>query len=208
MSPVTGSSLRPGKARPKTVRDLGRAAMSRRSTTESLLRFDTGMKTSTVITSVAMMFLTSTFVGLDLATADTLARSFPLSNQVMITVYKPRFGSDTDGKTLFDAMNVPVQGSVLGPGKSIENSTRSFSWVCGDRGADGFQCTIMIQKGAGTEIHSNPIAAKYEVFGSDAAALFQLIHPNTLASDFAFKNAEGTLMLEAKPNHFLMTFEE
>ncbi len=146
--------------------------------------------------------------------ADTLARSFPLSQQMMITVFKPRMGgSDSDGQTLWAAMNVPVQGSLMGPSKSIESATRSFSWVCGDRGADGIQCTLMIQKGVGTQIRLNPAKAKFEATGSDSAALFQLVNPNTAEPNtaegaFRFTNAEGTLSLSARPDHFVMSYEE
>ncbi|CAN5700997.1 hypothetical protein BH10BDE1_BH10BDE1_02240 [soil metagenome] len=165
------------------------------------------MNASTLISCIAILLASNALI--DGAAADTLARSFPLSNQVMITVYKPRFGgSDSDGQALYDAMNVPVQGSVMGPGKSIENATKSFSWVCGDRGADGHQCTIMIQKGAGTDIQSSPIGAKFEVTGAQADQLAQLVFPNTLERTFVFQNSENTLHFDVTPGHFKFAYEE
>jgi hypothetical protein len=128
--------------------------------------------------------------------AETMARVFPLTNQVMITVYRNRIGgSDSDARTLFDAMNVPIQDTLLGPGKAIEDLTKALSWVCGDKGKDGYQCTFMLKKSASTRVRTNPIVVEYSVTGQEAQALYGLVHFNQPGGGFAFQNEEGTLNL-------------
>lgn len=114
----------------------------------------------------------------------------------MITVYRNRLGgSDSDARTLFDAMNVPIQDTLLGRGKAIEDSTKSLSWVCGDKGKDGFQCTFMLKKSASTRVRTNPIAVEYSVTGQEAQALYGFVHFNQPDGIFTFQNEEGTLTL-------------
>lgn len=125
-----------------------------------------------------------------------MARVFPLTNQVMITIYRNRLGgSDADAKALFDAMNVPVQDSLLGPGKAIEDSTKALSWVCGDKGKDGFQCTFMFKKSGATRVRTNPIEVEYTATGQEASALSDLIHLNQANGTFEFRNEESTLAI-------------
>ena len=143
------------------------------------------------------------------AHAETLARVMPFANQAMITVYKSRMGgSDQDAKFLFDSMNVPIQDGMMGPGKAIKDSGQILSWVCGDKGADGYQCTFMIQKSARTEISSSPVRVRYDVTGSEAAALGLLVVPNEANGTFKFTNEEGTLSIEASVDRFILTYAE
>lgn len=143
--------------------------------------------------SLQALVATLTF-SIEKAAADTIARVFPLTNQVMITVYRGRLGgSDSDARALFDAMNVPVQDSLLGPGKAIEDSTKALSWVCGDKGKDGVQCTFMFKKSGATRVRTNPIEVEYRATGQEAQALFNLVHFNQPNGAFEFQNEEGTL---------------
>lgn len=144
---------------------------------------------------ITVLAMVATFImPIEKASADTMARVFPLTNQVMITVYRGRLGgSDSDARALFEAMNVPIQDSLLGPGKAIEDSTKALSWVCGDKGKDGFQCTFMFKKSGATRVRTNPIEVEYHVTGQEAQALFNLVHFNQPNGAFEFQNQEGTL---------------
>ena len=144
-----------------------------------------------------------------LVQADTIGRLMPVANQAVITVFRGRVsGDDSNGKFLFDSMNVPTQGTFLGPGKSIADSSKVLSWVCGDRGADGHQCTFMIQSGAATKIGFSPMSVRYEVNGTEAKSLFSQITANTTAGEFKFTNTEGTLSLTATVERFLLDYRE
>lgn len=143
------------------------------------------------------------------AKAETTSRAFPFTQQIMVTVYKSRVtGSDQDARTLFESMNVPLRDSFLGPGKSIESVDRGLSWVCGDRGANGIQCTIMLKASASTQVSYKPVSARFKASGNEAHALFQLLNPNTPEGNFTYGNEEGTLKIEATPTGFQLSFVE
>lgn len=159
----------------------------------------------------------------DTARAETFARVFFIANQGMISIYRPQSGgSDADAKALFDAMDVPVQGSVLGPGKGIKDSNQILSWVCADRGQPGFHCSITIQGRSGsglatTIVRDNPVHLRYEATGALATELSKLLKPNVSDGTFNFVNAEGTLSIQssaqatgspAHPAHFVIEYRE
>lgn len=144
-----------------------------------------------------------------IAEADTIARLLPVANQAMITVFRGRIsGDDSNGKFLFGAMNVPVQSTLMGPSKSITDSAKVMSWVCGDREADGHQCTFMIQKSSHTKIDFNPIRVNYEITGQEAQNLFAQITVNTTVGEFRFTNTEGTLSMLATAKKFILEYRE
>ncbi|MBN8540246.1 MAG: hypothetical protein J0L82_07660 [Deltaproteobacteria bacterium] len=141
--------------------------------------------------------------------AETMARVFPLTNQVMITVYRNRLGgSDSDARTLFESMNVPIQDSLLGPGKAIEDSTKALSWVCGDKGKDGYQCTFMFKKSAATRVRTNPLEVEYRMTGQEAQAIYALVHFNQPGGSFEFQNEEGTLGLSISASQTVIRYRE
>ncbi len=181
-----------------------------------LQRFDEAMKLNQVLyrlkiaaKSLSLIaFCTLTFEA-QIAHTETLARIMPFANQAMITVYKSRLGgSDSDARVLFDSMNVPIQDGMMGPGKAIKDAGQILSWVCGDKGKDGYQCTFMIQKNARTKISSNPVRVRYEVSSTEAADLGLLVVPNQTDGTFKFTNEEGTLAIESSIDRFVITYAE
>ena len=143
------------------------------------------------------------------AHAETTSRAFPLSQQIMITVYKSRVsGSDEDARALFDGMNVPLRDSFLGPGKSIESADRGLSWVCGDKGANGVQCTLMMKATASTRVGYRPVSAHFQASSQEAQSLFKQLHPNTAEGHFSYQNEEGTLRITSDGARFEIVYEE
>lgn len=156
-----------------------------------------------IVIAPILLLLTAT------AQADTLARVMPFANQAVITVFKGRISGDNhDGSFLFDSMNVPAQDGMLGPGKAIKDSGQVLSWVCGDKGQDGFQCTFMIQKNARTEIHQNPVRVSYKATGAEAQMLSKLVVPNEADGSFKFVNREGTLAISATDSEFSLQYTQ
>lgn len=169
--------------------------------------------------NLSLATLHSCFLGLSATAAlltyspathgETIARVFPLTNQVMITVFRNRLGgSDSDARTLFEAMNVPVQDTMLGPGKAIEDSTKALSWVCGDKGKDGFQCTFMFKKSSATRVRTNPIEVEYKVTGPEAQSIFNRIHFNLPNGTFEFRNEEGTFDISVTAFQTVIQYRE
>lgn len=181
----------------------------------SRARFDGRMEKSAASKIIAPILQILMAVAVTLAAliapaeADTLARVMPFANQAVITVFKGRISGDNhDGSFLFDSMNVPAQDGMLGPGKAIKDSGQVLSWVCGDKGQDGFQCTFMIQKNARTEIRQNPIRVSYKATGAEAQALLKLVVPNEPDGSFKFVNREGTLSIHATDSEFSIQYAE
>lgn len=162
------------------------------------------MKRISVITLLAIL-LTLPLTG----HTETTSRAFPLTQQIMITVYKSRItGSDQDARALFDSMNVPIRDSFLGPGKAIETSDRGMSWVCADKGANGVQCTIMMQAKPSTRVSYRPIKVHHSLRDQEAQALLKLLHLNTPQGHFEFQNEEATLRILADGAKFELHYEE
>jgi hypothetical protein len=140
------------------------------------------------------------------ATAATTAQYFGM--QGMINIAPPRFGEpDTDSKSLMDAMNVPVQGSMMGPGKSIVAEGQVLNFICGERGGGQVQCSIFIQKNSPHSTLS-PNLMKYEVFGDEAAAIHPLFFPNQNDGSYQFRSVDGLFQVQATPNHFVIQFQQ
>lgn len=143
------------------------------------------------------------------AYSDTFARVFPIASQAMITIYRARNGgSDADAKALFDLMDMPAQGSVMGPGKGFKDSNQILTWACADRGANGYQCSITIRKDAKTIVRDNPPRLRYEATGAEAAALQKMFKPNQPDGTFKYVNQEVTFEVEATPAHFLVIYHD
>ena len=160
--------------------------------------------TKLIALSLALAFLP------EASHAETTSRAFPFTQQVMITIYKSRVSSsDQDARSLFDAMNVPLRDSFLGPGKSIESADKGLSWVCGDKGGtSGVQCTLMLKASPTTRVGYRPIQAAFQATPQEAAALYELLHTNTPDGRFAYSNEEGTLKIEADQASFRLSYTE
>ncbi len=148
------------------------------------------------------------------ASADTMARGFPLGGQVQVTLYKGTagLGDDRDARVLMDAMNVPLQTSPLGPGKAIVDSGKLLNWTCADRGQAGFHCALLIRPGQiGTDLQSrtqiSPPQVNYLASGEEALTLFKMLHP-TSPGLFEFSNQEQTLKILATPEKFELVYRE
>ncbi len=150
----------------------------------------------------------SLFFGLfaSVATADTKAEVLPLNRQIMVSLYRGPFGtgSDQDARDVYNAMDVPSQGSIIGIGKGIVDHDKIFNLTCADRGQSGFYCSILIRAGAETEIRTGPIYAVYDVTGEKAQALARQFVGGALE----FTSQEGTLHLSVHPERVRVVYQE
>ena len=89
------------------------------------------------------------------AQAFTRATFYGLHGMIQLMPTDSGGGTDPDSHLLFEAMDVPTQGSLLGPGKSIVSSKRVFNLACG-RTQKGDQCSLLLQNSA--EVAMNPVA--------------------------------------------------
>ena len=61
---------------------------------------------------------------------------------------------DSDPLDLFNLMNVPIQNSIMGPGKAIVSLDKIFNFVCAVQGNEN-KCSIIIK--ASPKAHADPI---------------------------------------------------
>ena len=114
--------------------------------------------------------------------------------------------TDTDGQVLLNAMNVPTQNSMLGPGKVIESSDRALQFICADRPQVGAECSIFIQQNGHGIVDMFRKYMQYKVIGSEADVYAKLFKMDG-SGEFHFTSIEGSLKVEVRPQYFEVYFK-
>lgn len=127
--------------------------------------------------------------------------------QTMINVIgHDRFGgSDSDPVDLFNMMNVPIQHSFIGPGKSIVTADRKFNLVCAVQGGEN-KCSLIIQLSPETKADPFNKVLTYEVGGDGARNLAKQFFLNK-AQAIHFVSADKQLSLDVTEDHFRLHFQ-
>ncbi|MFP5519760.1 MAG: hypothetical protein ACLGGX_07645 [Bdellovibrionia bacterium] len=126
----------------------------------------------------------------------------------MINIVSQQYGEgpDTDALVLFEDMNVPVQDSFLGPGKSIVSKDRALNFVCAERGARGGPtCTIMINRSANSILSRGRIG--FRVTGDQAwefSSKFKLDGNKV----FSFISIDEVFRVYASEKEFFVLWDE
>jgi hypothetical protein len=126
--------------------------------------------------------------------------------QGMINIANHTGQTDADARTLMADMNVPIQGSVMGPGKAITNEGKILNYICADRGSGNFSCTVIIQKSPHSKLSPQRIA--YEVFGEQAQGLHEKFHPNQGDGSYQFTSIDGLFQVISTNDHFLVEYQQ
>lgn len=122
----------------------------------------------------------------------------------IITATAPDGASDDDSLELLKIMNVPLQSSPLGPGKSIVTAQRDFNLVCGEQRK---QCQVILSRSMNVDINSRQKKMSFRVTGAEAAALRAKFHPeNTDAMEFV--TVDEKFVIRATENEFIFSAEE
>lgn len=100
---------------------------------------------------------------------------------------KNRNGTVDEGpRTLFEYMNVPVQDSFLGPGKSLAGPSRILNFICAHKTTGDSQCSIYIHASQYGKISTT--GARFYVQGEAAQGYIRQFH---VKEGFVFENEEG-----------------
>lgn len=129
-----------------------------------------------------------------------------LGRQMIVNITsQDRSGAlDESAGVLFAAMDRPVQNSFLGKGKSLVAPQNQLNFICAEKSANNYQCSIYIHQSNFGKIA--PGKAQYHVTGADAKALFSQFHSNGV--QFSYRDENQTFAIEATPDQFLITFTE
>jgi len=115
--------------------------------------------------------------------------------------------SDLDGKVLYEAMNVPVKDSMIGPGKAIETADGALQFICALRQQAGPECSIFIhQKGHGI-VNSATKTMIYKVQGDEADVYVKLFKTD-VNGEFNFVSVDRLLKIQIAPGFFEVRFQQ
>ncbi len=113
---------------------------------------------------------------------------------------------DSDPVNLFNVMNVPIQNSFLGPGKSVVSADRKFNFVCGVQGNEN-KCSAIIQQGPATTANPFNKTLTYDVTGAEAKALADKFFMKSDGTSLHFVSEDQQLRLDITENHFRLHFQ-
>ncbi len=128
--------------------------------------------------------------------------------QTMLNVIEHDMSSpnDSDAVELFNLMNVPIQHSFLGTGKSIATADQKLNFVCAVQGNEN-KCSIIIQQSPETKADPFNKILTYEVTGAAANFLFdKFLLQNQ--HDIHFISADQKLSLDVSAKHFRLHFQQ
>jgi hypothetical protein len=158
------------------------------------------MKVYLNFATIALLCLTSIST-----MAATTAQYF--GAQGMINIATPSVGpKDSDAQTMMSDMNVPVQGSVMGPGKAIAAEGQILNYICANRGGSNYGCTIIIQNSAHSKLSANSMS--YQVRGEEAFGLHEKFHPNQADGSYLFTSADGAFQVRSTVEEFEVLYQK
>jgi hypothetical protein len=126
--------------------------------------------------------------------------------QFMINIAATNYdgSNDDSAMNLYQGMNVPVKGSFMGPGKTLEAPQKMMNFICADRTNGGYACTIILQAQGGAEVGMH--SAHLVVTGDQAAAFWKQF--NLTSGQFHFQNLEKTLVINSTSDRFEVFFNQ
>ena len=151
--------------------------------------------------TIACLFL---FLASPLSHAVT--RSNFLGFQMMLNIASRNYDGSIDGspQRLYSDLNVPEQGSIMGPGKSLEvNPEKVLNLVCGKRAENNYQCSIIIHKSPYGRFQ--PGSAYIEFKGDMAQKVFEQFHSNGV--EYSYKDEDGIVLIYSSPERFVIKYD-
>jgi hypothetical protein len=125
---------------------------------------------------------------------------------IRVLTKDPSGATNPDARTLFEAMDVPVQDSMMGPGKVIQSTGQGLQFICADRGGDaGVECSIFIQPSTLSKINPLSGVMEYKVSGAAADSFTKLFKLDG-KGEFNFASSEGSLRVGVKAQSFEVSF--
>lgn len=136
--------------------------------------------------------------------AMTQGRFMGIEMMVNISTSSMDGSSDSTPEDLYKLMNRPEEDSMVGRGKAMDAPKKVLNFICAIRSAGNYLCTIHMHKSNYGKISFNN--AIFEVQGAEAQHYFDQFHSQ--GGRFYFKNPEGTFLIDATPDHFLIKFAQ
>ncbi|QDK37755.1 hypothetical protein [Bdellovibrio sp. NC01] len=152
-------------------------------------------------TLVMLLLLSSASVSHAVTNGRFLGQQFMIN----IAAQNPDGSSDDFPQKLFEVMNVPIQDSMLGPGKSLKAPERTLNFICANRTSGGYTCMLLIHRTANAQLGLK--TASFKANGELAQALGQQFFLGN-EQKIVLSNAEHTLEIQVTPTDFSIRFDE
>lgn len=124
---------------------------------------------------------------------------------INIAAQNPDGSSDDFPRALFDVMNVPIQDSMLGPGKVLKTPDKMLNFICANRTSGGYTCMVLIHRTSNAQLGLK--TASFTAHGELAQALGQQFFLGN-EEKIVLSNAEHTFELQVTPTDFRIRFDE
>lgn len=154
-----------------------------------------------------MKFILATLIVLIGSGAQALTSGRFLGQQFMINIATKSYDGSVDElpQKIFEGMNVPVQDSILGPGKALKAPEKILNFICANRtGSGGYTCMLLIHSSEWAQLGAKK--ASLRIQGDLAQSLAAQFHLNQ--GVLVFSNSEGTLEIKVTPNELNIRFAE
>lgn len=126
---------------------------------------------------------------------------------IMLTEQDRTGGNDNDAYHLFEAMDVPIQNSFLGPGKAIVTADRGLNFVCAHRTSGEYQCSITINAGKDGKVSKSNGSIYYKATGDKGIEVSKLFKANS-DKGYYFESSDGLFKVWARPTEFILQYQQ
>lgn len=150
------------------------------------------------------------FLGLILSSLNLHARTEGrfLGMQYMINITSSGIDGifDHTPARIFEQMNVPEQGSMLGPGKALVTSQKEFTFICNKKAENNYHCSFIVFNSAYGKIGFKSANLKFT--GAKAQEMYSQFHPNEDGSEINITDDTAQFNLIVRPDLFQLQFNQ
>jgi hypothetical protein len=146
---------------------------------------------------ILCFFLETLFLSTAQAVTQTQFLPGNYSAMAYVRAQTPDGQQDQDAFTLFQMMNVPIQNSIMGPGKAIFTNSRDFNLICAT--AKGL-CSIILNHSEHVKILPQQKTMIFAVVGVEADQLRALF--DLKQDEFHFLSTDHKMRITAVPGAF------
>lgn len=123
---------------------------------------------------------------------------------VSITSQDASGATDEDAYNLFRHMNVEVQNSFLGPGKSIATKDQTLNFICANRNG-AYQCAIFVKtKSDFVRVDPSRKSMSFKMSGAAAEEIRQLWELTD--REYHFVSTDNVFKVDVAPNSFKLEY--
>ncbi len=134
----------------------------------------------------------------------TRATFFGVGAMIQLIPQNPGGAADSDSLDLYKAMNVPVQETMLGPGKAIQSPDQALNLSCAIRNNISHECSIVLNRSKYLRLDPINKKIKFHITGTMADEIRRKFFLTN--EEFHFKSTDSLFLMEAVGNSFTLLY--